>query len=117
MALVTSKEIAQVIGLQKFGFLGTFVGWLLIKVLRISAINRIYNKNKSKADLNFLNGVLDDCNIKFEVPEEDLKRIPKDGVFITVLNHHFRIIKFQRSPFILPIKNLSFYAYIECKLY
>jgi putative hemolysin len=87
MALVTSKEIAQVIGLQKFGFLGTFVGWLLIKVLRISAINRIYNKNKSKADLNFLNGVLDDCNIKFEVPEEDLKRIPKDGVFITVSNH------------------------------
>ena len=87
MALVTSKEIAQVIGLQKFGFLGTFVGWLLIKVLRISAINRIYNKNKSKTDLNFLNGVLDDCNIKFEVPEEDLKRIPKDGVFITVSNH------------------------------
>ena len=36
---------------------------------------------------------------------------------ITILNHHFRIVKFQRSPFILPIKNLSFYAYIECNLY
>ena len=30
MALVTSKEIATVIGLDKFGFIGTFVGWLLI---------------------------------------------------------------------------------------
>ena len=87
MALVTSKEIAQVIGLEKFGFLGTFVGWLLIKVLRISAINRIYNKNKGKSDLDFLNGVLDDCNIKFEIPEKDLKRIPTDGAFITVSNH------------------------------
>ena len=87
MALVTSKEIAQVIGLEKFGFLGTFVGWLLIRVLRISAINKIYNNNKSKTDLDFLNGVLDDCNIKFEIPEEDLKRIPKEGPFISVSNH------------------------------
>jgi len=87
MALVTSKEISQVIGLEKFGFLGTFVGWSLLRVLRISTINKIYEKNKHKADLDFLNGVLDDCNIKFEIPEEDLKRIPKDGAFITISNH------------------------------
>ena len=87
MALVTSKEISQIIGLQKLSFLGTFVGWLLIRVLRISSINRIYNNNKDKTDLDFLNGVLNDCNIKFEIPEEDLKRIPKDGAFITVSNH------------------------------
>ncbi len=87
MALVTSKEISKVIGLEKFGFFGTFIGWLLIRVLRISTINRIYNNNKNKADLDFLNGVLDDCNIKFEIPEEDLKRIPKDGAFISISNH------------------------------
>ena len=87
MALVTSKEIATVIGLDKFGFIGTFVGWLLIRVLRISSINKIYNKNKEKQGLDFLNGVLDDCNIVFQIPEEDLKRIPKEGAFITVSNH------------------------------
>ena len=87
MGLVTAKEISQVIGLQKLGFLGTFIGWLLIKVLRISVINRIYNNNKSKKDLAFLNGILDDCNIEFQIPEEDLKRIPKQGAFISVSNH------------------------------
>lgn len=87
MALVTSKEISKVLGLQKLGFIGTLIGWLLIKVLRISALNRIYNRNKNKSDLDFLNGVLDDCNIEFQVPEEDLKRIPKDGAFITISNH------------------------------
>ncbi|WP_296637711.1 lysophospholipid acyltransferase family protein [Polaribacter sp.] len=87
MGLVTAKEISQVIGLQKLGFFGTFIGWLLIKVLRISAINKIYKKNKDKTDLDFLNGVLEDCNIEFQIPEEDLKRIPKDGAFITVSNH------------------------------
>jgi putative hemolysin len=87
MSLVTSKEISQVIGLQKLGFLGTFVGWIILRILRISAINKIYDKNKNKSDLDFLNGILDACKIKFEIPEEDLKRIPKEGPFITISNH------------------------------
>jgi putative hemolysin len=87
MALVTSKEIARVIGLHKLGFFGTFVGWVLLRILRISAINKIYDNNKNKTDLDFLNGVLDDCNINFEIPDEDLKRIPKEGPFITISNH------------------------------
>jgi len=87
MSLVSSKEISQVIGLQKLGFLGSSVGWIILRILRISAINKIYDNNKNKSDLDFLNGILDDCKIKFEIPEEDLKRIPKEGPFITISNH------------------------------
>tara|TARA_B100000035_G_C20944476_1_gene529062 strand:+ start:232 stop:945 length:714 start_codon:yes stop_codon:yes gene_type:complete len=36
---------------------------------------------------------------------------------ILVLKNNFKIMKFERSPFILPIKHLSFYAYIECVLF
>ncbi len=87
MSLVTSKEISQVIGLQKLGFLGSFVGWIILRILRISAVNKIYDNNKNKSDLDFLNGILDDCKVKFEIPEEDLKRIPEEGPFITISNH------------------------------
>jgi putative hemolysin len=87
MALVTSKDISKVIGFKKLGFLGTFVGWLLIRVLRISKLNKIYNKNKNKTDLDFLNGVLRDSQVEFEIPIQDLNRIPKDGPFITISNH------------------------------
>ena len=87
MGIVTSKEIAKVIGVEKFGVAGTFIGWTLMKVLRISAINNLYNNNKDKSDLDFLNGILNDCKIEFEIPEEDLKRIPKTGPFITISNH------------------------------
>ena len=87
MELVTSKEIAKVIGTDKFGFIGTFVGWILLRVLRISKVNKIYQKHKDKKDLPFLNGILDEFQIEFEIPEEDLKRIPKNGAFITVSNH------------------------------
>ena len=69
MALVTSKEIAQAVGLHKLGFLGTFIGWVLLKILRISAVNRIYDNNKNKSDLDFLNGILDYCDIKFDIPQ------------------------------------------------
>ena len=33
-----------------------------------------------------------------------------------ILENNFNIVKFQRSPFILPLKHFSFYAYFECKL-
>ncbi|HCY96669.1 MAG TPA: glycerol acyltransferase, partial [Polaribacter sp.] len=70
MGLITSKEIAQALKLQKLDFFGTFIGWVLLKILRISKINKIYDKNKNKSDLAFLNGILNDCKIKFEIHEE-----------------------------------------------
>tara|TARA_R110002049_G_scaffold219075_2_gene390806 strand:- start:2926 stop:4755 length:1830 start_codon:yes stop_codon:yes gene_type:complete len=85
--LVTAKEVAKAIQLNKYGFIGTFVGWLLMKLLKISTLNKIYNRNKHLSELDFLNGILDDFQIKFEIPDEDLKRLPKDGAYITVSNH------------------------------
>jgi len=87
MGLVSAKEIAGVINLEKYGFLGTFFGWVLLKTLRISKINKIYEKHKNKKNVAFLNAILNEVQIDFEIPEEDLKRIPKEGPFITVSNH------------------------------
>ncbi|MGB3591749.1 MAG: lysophospholipid acyltransferase family protein [Nonlabens sp.] len=87
MSLVTPKEISKAINLDRYGFLGTMGGWSLMKLLRISTLNKIYNRHKSKSDLEFLNALLDDLEIEFEIPEEDLRRIPKTGGFITISNH------------------------------
>lgn len=87
MGLVTAKEVAKAINTDKYGVFGTFSGWLLMKILKISTLNKIYNKNKHLSDVVFLNAILDDLQIKFEIPEEDLKRLPKDGAYITISNH------------------------------
>ena len=87
MSIVSAKEIAKAIKLDGYGFLGTFCGWILMKVLKISTINRIYNRNKHLSDLDFLNALLNDFQIKFDIPEEDLKRLPKDGAYVTISNH------------------------------
>jgi len=87
MGLVTAKEVAKAINVEKYGVFGTFSGWILMKVLKISTLNKIYDRNKHLEDLAFLNGILDEMEIKFEIPEEDLKRLPKDGAYITISNH------------------------------
>ena len=87
MSIVSAKEIAKAIKLEPYGFVGTFCGWILMKVLKISTINRIYNRNKHLSDLDFLNALLNDFQIKFDIPEEDLKRLPKDGAYVTISNH------------------------------
>lgn len=87
MGLVTSKEIAKAIKVDKLGFLGTFMGWTLMKALNISTCNKIYDRNKHLNGLEFIDALLDEFEVAYEIPEEDLKRIPKTGPFITISNH------------------------------
>lgn len=87
MGLVTAKEVAKAINADKYGVFGTFSGWLLMKVLKISSLNKLYDRNKHLKDVVFLNAILDELHIRFEIPEEDLKRLPKDGAYITISNH------------------------------
>ena len=87
MELVTSREISKAIGADRFGFFGTFVGWMLSRLLKISKLNKVYNKNKDQEGLSFFNGILKELQIEFEIPSDDLKRIPKTGSFISISNH------------------------------
>lgn len=87
MGLVSAKEVAKAIHIDKYGFLGTVTGWALMKILRISKANEIYDRNKHLKDLNFLNALLGEFEIKFDIAEDELKRLPKDGSYITISNH------------------------------
>ena len=85
--LVNAREVAKAIHLDKYGVFGTFLGWTLMQVLKISSLNKFYIRNKNLSGAEFLDVILDDFQIRFEIPEDDLKRLPKDGAYITVSNH------------------------------
>lgn len=87
MALVNSKEVAKVLKVDKLGFVGTFLGWSVLQILNINTLNKVYEKKKHLSGPEFLDALLDEFQIKFEISEEDLRRIPKEGAFITVSNH------------------------------
>ena len=87
MGLVNAKEIAKAIHVDSYGAMGTFLGWSLLKVTNISTLNKIYDKLSHLEGLEFINALLDEFGVNYDIPEEDLKRIPKTGPFITISNH------------------------------
>ncbi len=87
MGLVTAKEVAKAINLEHYGFLGTFMGWVLMKITQLSSMNRFYEKHEHLEGVAFLDAILEHYEINFEIPEEDIKRLPKEGAFITISNH------------------------------
>jgi putative hemolysin len=60
---------------------------LVINESKISTLNKFYDRNKHLKDIDFLNAIIDDLQIKFDIPDEDFKRLPKDGAYITISNH------------------------------
>lgn len=89
MGLVTAKELAKAINVEKYGFVGTFIGWFLMKITRISSINTYYDKIKHLDADAYAAAILKHYEIDFEIPEEDFRRLPKAGAYITVSNHPF----------------------------
>ena len=87
MSLIKAKDIAKTIHMQNWGKVGELAGWILMRILRIDKLNDFYGQIKHKDGLDFINSILSNLDVNFDIPEDDLKRIPKEGAFITVSNH------------------------------
>ncbi len=87
MALINSQDMAQVVGLKRAGIFSAVIGWVLLRLIRINKINKIYDRVKKYRGEVFFEKLLDEFSIRYEVSEEDLKRIPNSGPFIVVANH------------------------------
>jgi len=87
MGLISVDELSKAIKLNKLGFIGKGIAYCLYKLIRIGKIDNVYTKDLEYKGVDFLNGLLNDFEIEFEVDDTDLRRIPKDGGFITISNH------------------------------
>ena len=85
--LIKPSDIAKALKIDKTGTLGTAAGWLLMRMLGMHQINKIYRNIEQNHGLDFIDAVIEQLNISFDIPDEDLKRIPETGPFITVSNH------------------------------
>lgn len=87
MSLISPKEIFHNTRLRKFGFFGKCVSYGLYNILGFHDLNALYQRNKQYDSPEFEAKVLEDLGVHFEVKEEDIQRIPKNGPFIIVANH------------------------------
>ena len=67
--------------------MGTFLSWVLIKVTGISRMSRDYDRMKHLSGSAFMDAILETYQIDYDIPTDELKRLPKEGPYITISNH------------------------------
>lgn len=80
-------------GLQKgLGLRGVFGKWiagLLYRLLELDEANRLQAKHSELKGADFSAKILEEIGATYEIPQEQLARIPEEGGFITVSNHPY----------------------------
>ncbi len=86
MSLIEAKDlVAASEELRKFG--GINGAKFIMYLLRLSKINKIYDTLDLSNGLTCIDSFFKAANVQFEIDEESLNNIPKEGAFITVANH------------------------------
>ena len=85
--VLTKAELQQSLGIK--GFFGRMVAGVAYRFLELKEINRIHKKYAAYDGPEFSARVLEEVGVKYEIPEGQLARIPREGGFFTVSNHHY----------------------------
>jgi len=88
--VLEAEELQKVLGIK--GFPGRCVARLAYRILELEKVNRVHHKYHDSVGPEFSAHVLEDIGIRYEIPPEQLDRIPREGGFITVSNHHYGAI-------------------------
>ena len=81
------EGIRKALGLK--GFFGRLVSRTAYRMLELDRPNRIQAKFSDLQGADFSARVLEEVGVSYEIPPEQLERIPKEGGFVTVSNHHY----------------------------
>ncbi len=69
---------------------GSVIEETLFRILRYKRLSNKYQELYGRDNTLLINSVLDELELKYEIPDEDLENIPEAGSFITVSNHPYR---------------------------
>jgi putative hemolysin len=85
--LINTEDLLEAARLN--GFAGESAAKVLMLLSRFRRINKLYNQNSHKSGLEFIDSMIEQLGIKFELFEDELNNIPAEGPFITISNHPF----------------------------
>ena len=85
--VVSEADLQNALGLK--GAFGRFVTRRIHRLLELHKINAMHEKLMEHDGPEFSEAVLKEVGVTYEILPEQLARIPEEGGFITVSNHHF----------------------------
>jgi len=69
---------------------GTIITDTLLHIFKYKKLNQVYSSLHDKDPLLLINSLLDELELKYDLPDQDLRNIPDEGGFITISNHPYR---------------------------
>ena len=69
---------------------GPIIAETLLQIFKYNKLYKVYSELHDKDPIILINSLLDQLDLKYEISEEDLKKIPDEGPFITISNHPYR---------------------------
>lgn len=88
--LINTEDLLEAARLN--GFAGESAAKVLMLLSRFRRINKLYADNFHKKGVQFIDSMIEQLGINFELIEDELNNIPSNGPFITVSNHPFGVI-------------------------
>jgi len=87
MKIIGTEDILKAGKLNKLG--GESIARFLMLLLKFNKINKIYSRAWQKDGMKFIDALLNELDINYEITDNELMRLPEKGAFITVSNHPY----------------------------
>jgi len=87
MKLIETEDILSAGKLNRLG--GESIARFLMLLLKFNKINKVYSKAYNKDGMKFIDTLINELEIKYEISDDELLRIPEKGPFIIVSNHPY----------------------------
>jgi putative hemolysin len=85
--LISPKEVKNLIKMK--GMAAEKAGGAIMSALGFNRLNELYIKHANKKGLPFIEAVLAELEIQYEINRDELKRVPQKGAFVIVSNHPY----------------------------
>ena len=85
--LITRSEIQQAIKMK--GPVGWLISTLAMQVMGLNKANRHYRRCAGGNTYDFSARIMKEFDIRYDLKEEQLEYVPREGPFLMLANHHF----------------------------
>ena len=85
--LISREDVSKVLKLEKLKL--KILAPAIMKLLKLNDINHAYDHISAKEGIGFMDDILKEFNIQYQISETDLANIPKTEPFILIANHPY----------------------------
>jgi hypothetical protein len=85
--LISNEDISTGLNLKKLKL--SKLAPIIMKLLKLEKVNQVYDSSSEYVGSEFIDQILKEIGVEYEVSEDSLQNIPRDEPFIAIANHPY----------------------------